>query len=138
MFQFTGGRLLHSAFPECSPELAKAVMEVCKVWTSEDVDFALHILHNYRGERAIHDVMKAVVAAIADDDRRLGTVTILLENSGVVTGEYGMFNAMRERKALMTEWLEDENPKVKAFAERTIRHLDNRIAIERRQAEAEA
>jgi ppGpp synthetase/RelA/SpoT-type nucleotidyltranferase len=135
MFQFTGGRLLHSAFPECSRELSSAVREVCKAWTSEDVDFALHVLHNYRGEPAVHEVMKAVVRAIPEDDRRLSTVTILLENTGVVSGEYGMFDAMRERKVLMKEWLKDNDPKVRGFADRTIKQLDNRIAMERRDAD---
>ena len=134
MFQFTGGRLLHSTFPQCTPELAAVVLEVCKAWTSEDVDFSLHALHNYSGEPAIHDVMKAIVRAVAVDDRRLGRVSVLVENTGGVWGEYGMVDALRERKALIKEWLTSENPRVKGFAERTIRHLDNRIATETRDA----
>jgi ppGpp synthetase/RelA/SpoT-type nucleotidyltranferase len=135
MFQFTGGRLLHSTFPQCTPELAVAVLEVCKAWTSEDVDFALHALHSYSGETTIHDVMKAIVRAVAEDDGRLGRVTMLVENTGGVWGEYGMADALCERKALLNEWIKDEDPKVKGFAERTIRHLDNRIATETRDAD---
>jgi hypothetical protein len=135
MFQFTGGRLLHSTFPQCTLELAAAVLEVCKAWNSEDVDFALHALHNYSGEPNIHDVMKAIVGAVAGDDSRLGRVTILVENTGGVWGEYGMVDALRERKTTVREWLKDEDPKVTGFAERTIRHLDNRIATEARDAD---
>jgi len=135
MFEFTGGRLLHSTFPQCTPELAAAVLEVCKAWASEDVDFALDSLHDYSGEPAVHDVMKAIVRTVAGDDGRLGRVTMLVENTGGVCGEYGMVEAMRERKALVKEWLKDEDPKVKGFAERTIRHLDNRIATETREAD---
>ena len=134
MFQFTGGRLLHSTFPQCTSELAAAVLEVCKALTSEDVDFSLHALHNYSGEPAIHDVMKAIVRAVAVDDGRLGRVSMLVENTGGVWGEYGMVDALRERKALIKEWLTSKDPKVKGFAEQTIRHLDNRIATETRDA----
>jgi ppGpp synthetase/RelA/SpoT-type nucleotidyltranferase len=135
MFQFTGGRLLHSTFPQCTPELAAAVMEVCKAWTSEDVDFALDALHNYSGEPSIHDVMKAIVHTVAEDDGRLGRVTFLVENTGGVWGEYGMVGALRERKVLVAEWLNSADPKVRGFAERTIRHFDNRIATETRDAD---
>ena len=135
MFQFTGGRLLHSTFPQCTPELAAAVLEVCNAWTSEDVDFAILALHNYSGEPTIHDVMKAVVCAVSDDDGRLGRVTMLVENTGGVWGEYGLVVALRERKALVDEWLKNADPKVRGFAERTIRHLDNRIATETRDAD---
>ena len=135
MFQFTGGRLLHSTFPQCTTELTAAVLEVCKAWTSEDVDFALRALHNYSGEPAIHDVMKAIVRAVAEDDGRLGRVTMLVENTGGVWGEKGLVDALRERKALVKKWLNHEEPKVKGFAQRTIRHLDNRIATEMREAD---
>jgi hypothetical protein len=65
----------------------------------------------------------------------IGSVEILLENTGVVSGEFGMVEAMRERKALMTEWLRDDDPRIQSFAKRRIRHLDNRIATEQRDAE---
>ncbi len=135
MFQFTGGRLLHSTFPQCTPELAAAVLEVCKAWTSEDVDFALHALYNHSGEPTIHAVMKAIVLAVAEDDGRLGRVTMLVENTGGVWGKTGMVGALRERKALVDAWLKNADPKVTSFAERTIRHLDNRIATEARDAD---
>ena len=79
--------------------------------------------------------MKAVVCAVSDDDGRLGRVTMLVENTGGVWGEYGLVVALRERKALVDEWLKNADPKVRGFAERTIRHLDNRIATETRDAD---
>ena len=46
-----------------------------------------------------------------------------------------MVEALRERKTLMTGWLDDRSAVVNGFAERAIRHLDNRIAMEQRSAE---
>jgi hypothetical protein len=134
-FQFTGGRLLHATFQVCTPELAAAAMQVCKAWSDDDIEFCLDVFGNYRGEEPLHDVAKALVMALPEDDRRLSRVAILLENTGVVMGEYGMAQAMHERKTLMTKWLGDDNGKVKTFAERAIRHLDNRIATETRDAD---
>jgi hypothetical protein len=65
----------------------------------------------------------------------LGSVEILLENTGVVSGEFGMVEAMRERKALMSEWLKGSDARIQSFARRCIHHLDNRIATEQRDAE---
>jgi hypothetical protein len=92
-------------------------------------------LHNYCGEHAVHDVTKAIIRAVAEDDRRLGQVAILVENIGGVWGEYGIVGALRERKAFLQEWLKDDDPKVTSFAGRTIRHHDNRIATETREAD---
>jgi ppGpp synthetase/RelA/SpoT-type nucleotidyltranferase len=135
MFQFTGGRLLHSTFRQFTPELANAVLEVCKAWTSEDVDFALQALHIYSCEPTTHAVMKAIVSAVAEDDERLGCVLMLVESTGAVRGEYGMAEALRERKALVTKWLEHAHPKVRGFVEIAMRRLDNRIAAETRDAD---
>jgi ppGpp synthetase/RelA/SpoT-type nucleotidyltranferase len=135
MFQFTGGRLLHAVFPTFTEGLAGAFVRLVEGGGDDDIEFALHTLHNYRGEATLHPVAKAIVARLAGDDSRLSRVEILLENTGVVSGEFGMVEALRERKAMMTGWLEDRDALVKGFAERAIRHLDNRIAMEQRSAE---
>jgi len=135
MFQFTGGRLLHAVFPSFTEGLAAAFVRLVEGGGDDDIEFTLHALHNYCGEATLHPVAKALVARLPGDDGRLGRVEILLENTGVVSGEFGMVEALRERKALMTTWHADPSVQVKAFAERAIRHLDNRIATEQRSAE---
>ena len=135
MFQFTGGRLLRSVFPTCNDGLAAAAIKIAAKGGYDDVDFLLHVFRNYRGDAALHPVAKMLVQGLPQNDTRLGLVEILLENTGGVSGEFGMVEAMRERKALITEWLKDDNTPIQAFAERCIRHLDNRIAIEQREAE---
>ena len=135
MFQFTGGRLLHSVFPTCTDELAQAATRFAEQANDDDLKFLLDIFCNYRGEPPLHAVAKAIVKKLSEDDVRLGSVEILLENTGVVSGEFGMVEAMRERKALMVEWLNDDDSQIQTFARRCIRHLDNRIATEQRGAE---
>jgi ppGpp synthetase/RelA/SpoT-type nucleotidyltranferase len=135
MFQFTGGRLLHSVFPICTDELAEAAVRFVAQANDDGLKFLLDIFRNYRGEPALHAVAKAIIKKLSEDDMRLGSVEILLENTGVVSGEFGMVEAMRERKALMTEWLNDDDSRIQSFAKRCIHHLDNRIATEQRGAE---
>ena len=60
---------------------------------------------------------------------------LCLESTGVVSGEFGMVDALRGKKAEMVAWFDDPRPRVKTFAEAYIRHLDQRMASERRSAE---
>jgi ppGpp synthetase/RelA/SpoT-type nucleotidyltranferase len=135
MFQFTGGRLLHSVFPICTDELAEAAAKIAAEGNDDDIKFILEVFRNYRGEPPLHGVAKTIVKKLPEDDTRLSSVEILLENTGVVSGEFGMVEAMRERKALMAEWLKDSDVRIQSFAKRCIHHLDNRIATEQREAE---
>ena len=60
-----------------------------------------------------------------------------IDSTGVVTGELGFAEAWRAKKESLREWLADERPAVKAFAEKHIAELDLMIASEQRRAEAE-
>jgi len=97
--------------------------------------FVLGILRNYNGVLRTHEVMKAVAANSSAD----GTIIVELERSlfatGVVSGEFGIADAYRRKKAEITPWLEDERPRVRAFAEKAIGSLDVNIAAEQRRAE---
>ena len=64
-------------------------------------------------------------------------VRISIDSTGVVSGELGFAEAWRAKKESLTEWLTDERPAVKAFAEKHIAELDLMIASEQRRVEAE-
>ena len=135
LFRFNGGRLLSAMFPAFAPPFAAALLSMAVNGADSVVQFILAILENYRGEPAVHDVLKALVHRIPEDDRRLVAVGIALDNTGVVSGESGFVEAYRAKKALMASWLDDDRPKVRQFAERHARQLDQRIAAEQRTSE---
>lgn len=136
-FQFRGGRLLSSAFPNCTPEFAAALAELVKARGETEADFALAILQNYRGETSTHVVLKEIVSRFPDDASKMSRVRVSIDSTGVVSGELGFAEAWRAKKESLTEWLADERPAVKAFAEKHIAELDLMIASEQRRAEAE-
>jgi hypothetical protein len=84
----------------------------------------------------LHEVCKAVVAVLPDDERRLNEVEIILQSTGVVTGEFGMVQVYQARKEEVADWLADARLKVRAFAERYQRTLDRAIAAEQRRSES--
>jgi ppGpp synthetase/RelA/SpoT-type nucleotidyltranferase len=137
LFQFRGGHLLSSAFPDCTPEFATALAELVKAGGDTEADFALAILQNYQGETSTYVVLKEIVSRFPDDARKMSGVRASIDSTGVVSGELGFAQAWRVKKESLTEWLVDERPAVKAFAEKHIVELDLMIASEQRRAEAE-
>ena len=136
-FRFRGGRLLSNAFPNCTSEFAVALAEMVKAGGDTEADFALEILQNYRGEASAYVVLKEIVSRFSDDTGKMSEVRISLDNSGVVSGEFGLAEAWQAKKECLKEWLGDERQAVKAFAEKHIAELELMVASERRRAEAQ-
>lgn len=137
LFQFRGGHLLSSAFPDCTPEFATALAELVKAGGDTEADFALAILQNYQGETSTYVVLKEIVSRFPNDTRKMSGVRISIDSTGVVSGELGFAQAWRAKKESLAEWLADERPAVKAFAEKHIGELDLMIVSEQQRAEAE-
>jgi ppGpp synthetase/RelA/SpoT-type nucleotidyltranferase len=135
-FEFRGGRLLSNAFPNCTPEFAAALAELVRAGGDTEADFALAILRNYHGKISTHTVLKEIVSRYPDDDSKMSLVCIVIDNTGVVCGEFGIAEAYRTKKEALEKWLTDERPAVKAFAEKHIAELD--LMITSAQARVEA
>jgi hypothetical protein len=136
-FQFRGGILLSNAFPNCTPEFAAALAGLVKTGGDTEADFALAILQNYRGETSPDVVLKEIVSRFPDDARKMSGVRGSIDSTDVVSGKFGLVEAWRAKKESLTEWLTDERPAVKVFAEKHMAELDLMIASEQRRAEVE-
>jgi hypothetical protein len=135
LFRFNGGRLLSTVFLAFPEPFAQKLADMAENGSDEDIGFILAALQNYKGEPATHQVLKALVNRLSQDDPRLVEVDISLQNTGVVVGEFGFVEAFRGKKAEMAPWLNDPRPRVKGFAAEYICKLDQRIASEQRSAE---
>jgi len=137
LFQYRGGRLLSSAFPDCTPEFATALAELVKAGGDMEANFALAILQNYQGEASTYVILKEIVSRFPDDAHKMAGIRASIDSTGVVSGELGFVEAWRAKKESLAEWLADERPTVHAFAEKHIAELELMIASEQRRAEAE-
>lgn len=135
-FQFRGGRLLSNVFPNCTQGFATALANLVKAGGDMAADFALAILQNYEGATSTHIVLKEIVSRFPDDASKMSEIRTSLDNVGVTRGEFGLAEAWRARKESLTDWLADERPAVKAFAEKHIAELNRMIASEQRSAES--
>ena len=128
--------MLSSTFPNCPPKFATALAELVKPGGNTEVDFVLAIIRNYHGEISTHAVLKEIVARFPGDDSKMSRVTMAIDSTGVVRGEFGLADAYRAKKDAMGKWLTDERPAVHAFAEKHIAGLDLMITSEQARVEA--
>ena len=135
LFRFRGARLLSAVFPDFPPEFANQLSQLVAAGSDDDLGFVLSVLQCYEGEPATHDVIKQLIARVPDEDPILANIENCLESTGAVWGDFGIADAFRSKKAGVSSWIADERPRVKAFADRFTRKLDNRIASEQREAE---
>ena len=59
----------------------------------------------------------------------------ILTTTGIVEGEYGLAEEYQHRREQLTPWLEDEDEKVRSFAESFLSDLDKLIEDERKRVE---
>ena len=132
--QFRGGRLIAEIFPNLEHPLYPLLYGQLEE-SREGIEFVLSVLRAFKGEKFLHPLLRAVVGFLPADDELLHIVDIVIDSSGVLTGEYGSVEAQEARKALVAEWAKDENEAVRAFAARFIKSADNQLAMERRRAD---
>jgi len=137
LFEYRGGKLLHNVYPGFSQALGAKLIAVVQEGTDAAIDFVLTILRTYQGQPVLHDVCKEVVDKLPEDDKRLNEIEVILESTGVVSGQFGFVEAYQRKKEEVAPWLTDTRPKVRAFAERYQRTLDRSIAAEQRRSEAD-
>ncbi len=95
------------------------------------------ILQNYQGEISTYVILKEIVSRFPDDARKMNGVRVSVDCTGVVSGELGFVETWRAKKESLTEWLADERPAVKSFAEKHIAELELMISSEQRRTESE-
>lgn len=135
MFQFRGGRLLASSFPDFPEAFSRKLLSYLQTGNLEDIEFVIRAMASYHGEAFLKGPSKAVVRALPSGDPLLADVEIILQSTGVVAGEFGFVEAYTKKKEEIGDWLTDPDAHVRAFAEGYSRLLDRRIAAEQRRSE---
>lgn len=133
---FRGGALLANIFPSFPDQFQSELIALVKTKNLDDIDFVFSILRNYKGETFTHVICREIIIALPKDDLlRQNEVEIILESTGVVSGEFGWPDAFKRKKAEIEPWLDDENQTVVDFAKKYIGTLNQQIAAEHRRAE---
>lgn len=136
-FIYRGGRLLSSLYPNVAEPLAERLSTLIE-GSRDNIGFVLEVLNAFEGVEQIEPLIKRAVAKLEPGDELLSQADRALEQSGVVTGEYGFAERCEMRLRRMRAWQQDADPRVKAFADEQVKYLERRVAAETRRAEASA
>jgi hypothetical protein len=97
MFQFRGGRLLASSFPDFPEAFRQKLQSHAEAGKREDIEFVIRVMSSYHGESFLNDTCKAVVRALPAGDPLLADVEVVLHSTGVLAGAF-----VRRGSKLMT------------------------------------
>jgi hypothetical protein len=81
------------------------------------------------------EVLKRIIKRFPNDESIQTSVIISLESTGVVMGEFGFADALRDKLETARSWQTDPRSEVRAFADAHIQRLQLRIADQQRRAE---
>lgn len=132
--EYRGGRLLKHAFPELTDEVAAQLIDLARQGDESDLKFILKILQPYEGAHQIYPVCMEVVDRLELGDKLLNKVSIVLGETGVLSGEFGHVEAHALRRELIERYRDDARPRVQAFARDRARELTQYMAWEQRRA----
>ena len=132
---FGGARLLKNIFLNFPPEFQQKLLEVVQSKEEKDLLFVMAILRNYEGNTIIHNVCKEIVQILPDGSNLSNELRLILQSTGVVSGEYGFVKAYKQKIDEIQPWLQDDSPMVKEFAQNYIANLEERIEYEQKRAD---
>lgn len=135
MFTFRGARLLKNIFPNFPIEFQNKLFEVVQSKEKNDLLFVMAILRNYDGNSIINNFIKEIVKILPDGSDLTVELILVLQSTGVVSGEYGFVNAFKQKLEDIQPWLQDESLNVKKFAQNYINSLEKRIEFEQKNAD---
>ena len=127
-----GARLIEKIFPDFPTELEEIASRMVIHGDITDREFVLKVLQNYKGSDRIHNLCKQLIAALPDETH-YSAMYAILTTTGIVEGEYGLAEEYQHRREQLTPWLEDDDEKVRSFAESFLSDLDKLIEDERKR-----
>lgn len=135
LFQYRGGRFLRAVFLDWEPAFASQLQQLVCVGSSDDANFVLAVMANYKKKLEAHPLFKAIIAKYPQDSAKHAVIRNSLMSTGVMWGQYGIVESFRITKETILPWCEDANADVKAFAENLVRILELQIAQEQKRAD---
>ncbi|MBP1871952.1 ppGpp synthetase/RelA/SpoT-type nucleotidyltransferase [Ensifer adhaerens] len=134
LFAFRGGKVLAQIFPACAADISDALIARVTAGDEDDARFVLGVMQNFHGEPSTHAVLKALLVSFPESDFVRSGVARSIQNTGVVHGEFGFVDSLREKKTLIEPWLNDDSV-VADFARQQISSIEREILSEQRRAE---
>jgi hypothetical protein len=135
IFSYRAAHLVKAAFPTFDEPLKGLLLNYVGTDSEDDIEFVIGVLRAYEGSPSILEVCKAIIKTTPERSRIWNEVAAVIESTGVVTGEYGMVQALEAKQQEVSGWMNDQDGRVQAFAQWLTEGLQPLIEHERRRAD---
>lgn len=135
MFSYRSAQLVKSSFPTFGEPLEGLLLDYVGTGSEDDIEFVIGILRAYEGSSSILAVCKAIIMAVPERSRIWNEIAAAIETTRVVSGEYGMMQAFGRKLQEISGWENDDDDRVRAFAQWLTEGLQRRIVDERQRAD---
>ncbi len=135
MFTYRGANLIKIIYPSYLDELENKLINLVQTGDLRNIEMVISILRAYQGQTFLHKTCMAIVENLDDGHELLRDIKIVLEDSGVVSGEFGFVQLYQNKIEEIKYWQQSQNPKVVEFSNSYIKGLERQIAAEQRRAE---
>jgi len=141
LYHFEASHLLGAIFPSFNSKLGDYLVDLIKQGGKQNALLVLSVLRAYKGESFLHEVSKAFIKKFLQNENDefykeyRSEMFIILSQTGVVSGEYGMRDAYKRKKDEIQPWKKDRNPAIQVFVKDYEKYLDDSIKFEEHRAD---
>lgn len=135
LFRFRGANLIKSIFPQINDNLKKELISKIKSNNKKNLEIVIALLNNYRDDSSLYDICKKIINLKGESV--FTKISIILENTGMITGEYGTVSLYERKIKEIKDWLKDSNKNINSFAKKYIADLETKIKFEKCRTDQE-
>ena len=111
---------LAGLYHDCDDAFVEGASALIKREGVGGCEFVCEVLSQFEGDFKMYPACQTVIEVAPADHRIRGRVQMVIEQTGVTSGEFGRAEAYEEKAHKLAEWLTHTNPKVVAFATEVI------------------
>ena len=130
-------RFLSGMYPEFDKILSDHLAIVVDQHDADTLQFLVEVLKGFNGRNELLPLLRQILRSPAAPDNIERSIQSLIEETGVISGEFGPGQAYLGKAEMLEPWLQDDNDRVKRFAKSLIDGLKNHAAAENRWSEEE-
>ena len=128
---------LNRVYPEFDQALTDYLAIVVDQHDADTLQFLVDVLEGFNGRNELLPLLRQILRSPAAPDSIERSIQSLIEETGVISGEFGLGQAYLRKAEMLEPWLQDDSDRVKRFAKSLIDGLKNRAASENRWSEQE-
>ncbi len=128
---------LNRVYPEFDQALTDHLATMVDQHDTKTLQFLVDVLEGFNGRNELLPLLRQILRSPAAPDSIERSIQSLIEETGVISGEFGLGQAYLRKAEMLEPWLQDDSDRVKRFAKSLIDGLKNRAASENRWSEQE-